>query len=519
MNGKDAESRLVELVADYAKDPLGWSQIAYPWGTGSLSGSPGPRRWQTDILDVIGKHLRNPATRFEPLRIAVASGHGPGKSGLIGMVCEWAQSTCVDTKIVVTANTDRQLRTKTWPEITKWFGLAINHHWFRSTATTIVSSNPKHENSWRADAYPWSLTNTEAFQGLHNQGRRIIIVYDEASGVDDKIWEVTEGALTDANTEIIWVAFGNPTRNAGRFRECFGRYKHRWVTRQIDSRTVEGTNRAFFDQLVQDYGEDSDFVRVRVKGEFPRVGTMQFISSETVEQARKREALPTLADAVIMGVDVARYGDDASVICIRRGRDARTIPWEMYRGMDTMSLAARVMELQSQHHCDAIFVDGGGVGGGVVDRLMMLKQNVVEVQFGGSADRGTMTGEGQVAYLNKRSEMWGIMRDWLKGGAIPDDNSLADELVNIQYGYAVRQGRDAIQLEKKADMKARGLASPDQGDALALTFAYPVQPSDHSWQFQNAGKAQHQVEYDPLSRDRVFPGMSKTEYDPLRRGA
>lgn len=515
------ERAIIELVAEYSDDPLGYSQVMYPWGKGALTGSAGPRKWQADILDTIGRHLRDPETRFQPLKISVASGHGVGKSSLIGMICEWGHSTCIDTKIVVTANTDRQLRTKTWPEISKWFKNALNSHWFKSTATTIVSSFDGHEDSWRADAYPWSIQNTEAFQGLHNQGRRIIIVYDEASGVDDKIWEVTEGALTDANTEIIWIAFGNPTRNSGRFRECFGRYKHRWVTRQIDSRDVEGVNRQFFDQLVEDYGEDSDFVRVRVKGEFPRVGTMQFISSEVVEQARKREATADLGDALIMGVDVARFGDDASVIVIRRGRDARSIPWEVMRGVDTMTLAARVMELQNQYHCDAIFVDGGGVGGGVVDRLMMLKQNVIEVQFGAKADRGTMTREGNVSYANKRSEIWGYMRDWLKGGSIPDDNALADELVNIQYGYVFKDGKDAIQLEKKSDMKARGLASPDLSDALALTFSYPVQPSDHSWQFGGGTKGTHQVEYDPFSRDRINPAvstMTKIEYDPLARG-
>lgn len=515
----NAEAKLVEFVADFACDPLGYSQAAYPWGKGNLVGSSGPRRWQAEILDEIGKHLRDPVKRYTPLKIAVASGRGIGKSGLIGLICQWGMSTCVDTKIVVTANTDRQLRTKTWPEISKWFKAAVNCHWFRSTATTIVATLPGHEDSWRADAYPWSLTSTESFQGLHNLNRRIILIFDEASGVDDAIWDVSEGSLTDENTEIIWIAFSNPTRNSGRFRECFGRFKHRWLTRQIDSRNVEGTNKEFFQQLVDDNGADSDYVRVHVKGEFPRVGTMQFISSEVVEAARKREANANLGDSLVMGVDVARFGDDASVIVIRRGRDARTIPWEVLRGLDTMSLAARVMELQSIHHCDAIFVDGGGVGGGVVDRLMMLKQNVIEVQFGGSADRGTMTGEGQVAYVNKRSEIWGYMRDWLKGGAIPDENWLADELVNIQYGYAMRDGRDAIALEKKSDMKARGFASPDGADALALTFAYPVLPSDHTWQFKNPGAGSHQTEYDPFSRDRVLPGVRNQEYDPLRRGA
>ena len=173
--------------------------------------------------------------------------------------------------------------------------------------------------------------------------------------------------------------------------------------------------------------------------------------------------------------------------------DARSIPWEMYRGVDTMTLAARITELHGIHQFDAIFVDGGGVGGGVVDRLRMLRTPVIEVQFGAKADRGTMTSEGAVVYANKRSEMWGTMRDAMPGLMIPDDTVLASDLTGIEYGYVVRDGKDAIQLEKKSDMQSRGLASPDRGDGLALTFSYPVQPSDHTWQFTHPGASQHTV--------------------------
>lgn len=512
------EKKLVEFISDCTHDPISFAQNAYLWGEGDLKGSDGPRKWQSEILDAIGKHLRNPETRYQPLKIAVASGRGIGKSGLIGIVCHWGMSTCVDAKIVVTANTDTQLRTKTWPEISKWFRNGINAHWFKTTATSIASVSSEHERTWRADAIPWSENNSEAFQGLHNLNRRIILIFDEGSGIVDKIYDVSEGSLTDENTEIIWLVFSNPTKNTGRFREFFGRLKHRWSTWQIDSRNVEGTNKQFFDEMVEDNGEDSDYVRVHVKGQFPRVGSMQFISGDIVEKAMRKEPEATLSDPFVLGVDVARFGDDQSILCPRRGRDAKSIPWEKYRGMDTMSLAARIMELDDQHKFDAIFVDGGGVGGGVVDRLRMLKRNVIEVQFGGKADRGTMTGDGAVVYSNKRTEMWGVMRDALRGGlAIPDDQELLTDLVGVQYGYVVREGRDAAQLEKKSDMKKRGLASPDLGDALALTYAYPVVPSDHTHQFETQGGSVHQVEYDPFSRDRVNPAASPREYDPFRR--
>ena len=129
-----------------------------------------------------------------------------------------------DTRIVVTANTDTQLRTKTWPEVTKWLRLLINRDWFKATATAVFSTETRHERLWRADAIPWSEENTEAFAGLHNKGRRVIVIFDEASGISDRIWEVSEGALTDEGTEIIWLAFGNPTRNTGAFASASGAF-------------------------------------------------------------------------------------------------------------------------------------------------------------------------------------------------------------------------------------------------------------------------------------------------------
>lgn len=501
-------------------DPLGYARTMFPWGERDLHDSIGPRTWQADVMTMIGDWLQDEATRHQPLKIAIASGHDIGKSALISMIIDWAMNTCVDCKVVCTANTERQLMTKTWPEVSKWFRLARFANLFRTTATAAVSTIPEHERTWRADAIPWSENNTEAFAGLHNKGRRILVVFDEGSAIADKVWDVAEGALIDEATEIIWLAFGNPTRNSGRFRECFGRFKHRWKHRQIDSRTVEGTNKEQIAKLVEDYGEDSDFVRVRVKGEFPRAGSMQFISGEIVDAARYREPVANLYDACIMGVDVARFGDDQTVIVIRRGRDAKSVPWITMRGADTMTVAAKVMEMQLAYKCDAIFVDGGGVGGGVIDRLRMLKHPVIEVQFGAGADRALSTGEGDVAYLNKRAEMWGYMRDWLKGGAIPDDVELASDLTGVEYGYKYQSGKDCIVLESKADMKRRGLSSPDLADALAITFAYPVAPTDHTAQVESAGRTHHQIDYDPLNRGHIAaPAAAQhtVDYDSLKR--
>lgn len=144
-------------------------------------------------------------------------------------------------------------------------------------ATRISVVDPEYRANYRADFETWSENNTEAFAGLHNQGKLILIIFDEASAISRQIWEVTKGALTDENTIILWLVFGNPTINDGPFRECFGAQKHRWRTRQLDSRTVDGTNKIEIGKWVEDFGEDSDFVRVRVRGEFPRQGNTQFI--------------------------------------------------------------------------------------------------------------------------------------------------------------------------------------------------------------------------------------------------
>lgn len=504
MTPEEAEDRLAEEMALCRHDPYRFVMIAFPWGDGELAKHEGPDVWQADVLREIGIKLSAGGTIDEAIQIAVASGHGCGKSGLVSWIILWALSTLPDTRGVITANTEAQLRTKTWAELSKWHRLCITRHWFTLSATAIYSVDPEHERTWRIDKVAWSEENTEAFAGLHNQGRRIFVAFDEASAIPDVIWETTEGALTDTETEIIWCVFGNPTRNTGRFRECFGRFSHRWITKQVDSRTAKLTNKNQIAEWVADYGEDSDFVRIRVRGAFPRVGSMQFISTEVVEMAMRRHedaVSVTLMDPLVMGVDVARFGEDASSIYVRRGRDARSFKPIVLRGVDTMTLATRVVDEATRLRVDAIFVDGGGVGGGVVDRLRQLHMaNVYEVQFGGKPDRSTVQESGPIVYANKRAEIWGLMRDWLKYALLPDDTDLSKELTGVEFGYVMREGRDAIQLEKKEDMKRRGLSSPDIADSLALTFSFPVQPSQHQAPRMGNPRPAHQVSYDPMAQ-------------------
>lgn len=458
------DQEIIAAAARYQHDPLGWTMFAYDWGVGELTGYAGPRTWQREVMGDIAAHLQNPDTRYMPLMLAVASGHGIGKSAEIGMLVNWALSTCDDCKVVLTSNTDTQLRTKTAPEVIKWQRMSLTAPWFNAAVTSITAKDKAHAKTWRADFVPWSEHNTEAFAGLHNKGKRIVLVFDEASAIADKVWEVAEGALTDEETEIIWLAFGNPTRNIGRFRECFRRYKHRWITRQIDSRTVEGTNKAQMAKWAEDYGEDSDFFKVRVRGMFPSMSARQFIAEDDVAAAYGREVAPEqyrFAPKIIT-VDPAWEGDDEFVIAMRQGLVFRILATFPKNDNDLVA-AQRIAQLQDEHGADAVFVDAG-FGTGIKSAGEGLGRDWQLVWFAAkSQDAGC---------LNKRAEMWKAARDWLKsGGAIPEDPLLRDEL---QAPEVVPRVDGKIQIESKKEMKARGVPSPNRADALVISFAYPV---------------------------------------------
>ncbi|MEM7047592.1 MAG: terminase [Pseudomonadota bacterium] len=470
-----SQAELVRQIAACSDDPLRFVRFAFPWGDKAIKGHAGPDRWQVEILTAVRDRLLTPG---QAIQIAVASGHGVGKSALVAWLILWAVCTFEDTKGVVTANTETQLRTKTWAELGKWYRLLICRHWFRLNATSLVSTARGHEQTWRVDMVPWSEHNVEAFAGLHNVGKRVILLFDEASAIPDPIWETAQGALTDADTQILWFAFGNPTRNTGRFKACFGRYRHRWYHRQIDSRTVSLTNKRQIQQWIDDYGEDSDFVRIRVRGAFPRSGANQFIAQSLIEAAIEREVPLDPHAPVIIGVDVARFGDDQTVIATRQGRVLTAL--RKLRGRDTWEVAQFVAEIMARTEPDAVFVDGGGVGGGVVDNLRRSRKRVIEVSFGARALR-------RDEYANRRAEMWGEMRKWLKTGRIIDDNELLADLAGPEYSF-VRE--NVIQLERKRDMKARGLSSPDCADALALTFAQPM----HRWNDDEKGQSVYRAQ-------------------------
>lgn len=286
---------------------------------------------------------------------------------------------------------------------------------------------------------------------------------------------------------------------------CIGRNRHRYIVRQIDSRSVAVTNKKLHAQWIADHGVESDFVKVRILGQFPSAGTLQFIPSDLVEAASARDTFPNPQDPLIIGVDVARFGDDDSVIYPRIGNDARSFPVRRFKKQDTVIIAGKVIDCIKEFKelgkkCAALFVDGGGVGGGVVDQLRHLGYSPVEVNFGATPnDSGT--------YRFKVDEMWGNMKDALaKRLAIPADRGenssggiLKQQLTQREFGYTIAGNK--INLESKADMKERlggDYASPDVADALALTFAQEILVENDN-RFGAPEPLRAQDDYDPHS--------------------
>lgn len=452
---------LAYILARTEKDPLLFVQAAFSWGQNELK-EHGILDWQKEVLVNIREGIINLS---EAVQIAVSSGHGIGKSALVSWLILWAISTKANTKGVITANTEHQLKSKTWAELAKWHRLSIVEDMFEVSKTAIFSTDARYEKTWRIDAIPWSEHRPEAFAGLHNQGGRILIIFDEASAIPDCIWEVAEGAMTDKNTEIFFLCFGNPTRSNGRFYECFGRFRHRWITKKIDSRTVPITDKRQLNKWVSDYGLDSDFVKIRVLGEFPSGANASLISRDIINYAVERvlDESAYQSSPRIIGVDVARFGEDKTVIARRQG--LKLYDLKKFSNLDTMEVADAVIREISLFKPEAVFIDLGGVGAGVYDRLKWLNYNVIGVDFAGRPNR-------KDKYMNKRAEMWGEMAEWLKNADIPNDTDLKEDLAGPQYYF--RGDNAQILLEKKQDMKKRGLASPDCADALALTFAAKV---------------------------------------------
>ena len=466
----DNDIDLIDAVAEFHLNPLGFVLFVFPWGE---SGTPlydqdGPDYWQIEVLQKLEKALKQGVAADKAtataIRIAVKSGHGVGKTTLVAWIIHWFMATRANPQVVVTANTATQLTSKTWRELAKWHRMSLCKSWFILTRQTYYAKHAP--ETWCTTAIPWSKDRPEAFAGTHE--KHVLVLMDEASAIDDAIWEVTEGAMTTPGA--IWIVFGNPTRNTGRFRECWREFAKRWITVTVDSRTAKMANKSEIQMWREDYGEDSDFFRVRVRGEFPRAASMQFISEEMVMEAEQRTLLDIEwnRQARVFGLDVAYHGDDRSILLLRQGVKIHHM-WKLPE-LDPDQLAYKCLEIAAEHDHEAFFIEEVGIGVGTYTTMKNTgydRLHPIKPQWRATDER---------TYYNKRAEMWGRSREWIKKRGCLMINNLVDkelrqELTSIEYSF---DNKGRYQLESKRDLKSRGLRSSDLADSLVLTFGLPI---------------------------------------------
>jgi hypothetical protein len=475
-SAEDEQELMARLWAPAIKDnPLAFVMFAFPWGQPGtpLEHFKGPRKWQREVLTHIADHITQNKGQldFNTLRHAVSSGRGIGKSALVSWITIWMLTTRIGSTTIISANSESQLRSVTWAEITKWLAMALNSHWFEVSATRLMPAKwltelverdlKKGTRYWGVEGRLWSAENPDAYAGVHNFDG-VLVVFDEASGIDDSIWAVTSGFFTENTPNRFWMAFSNPRRNTGYFYEAFNSKREFWTTKVVDARTVEGTDKQVYQQIIDEYGADSSQAHVEVYGQFPSEGDDQFISASLVDEAMKRPKYQDQSAPIVIGVDPARFGADATVIAIRQGRDIIAV--QRHRGDDTMTVVGHVIEAIEEYKPALVVIDEGGLGAGIVDRLKEQRYKIKGVNFGNKSANPVM-------YGNKRAEMWGKMKDWLKTASIPLDRFLKTDLISPMMKP---DSKGTIFLESKKDMKARGLASPDAADAICVTFAFPV---------------------------------------------
>ena len=398
------------------------------------------------------------------------SGYGTGKSVMGAWIGNWILSTRPDSMGTVTAGTRDQLDSRSWAQMMRWMDLCIAGHWFKIQARGIFHKvRPK---TWNVVPRTCTENRAQAFAGQHAATSTSWYMFDEASLVPEAVWDVAQGGLTDG--QPMWFAWGQPERNSGRFYEInFGKRQDEWDLRRIDSRSSRFANKELCERWIKDYGEDSDYCRVRIFGLAPNASELQFIDLERIKAAQRRAPQSLPDDPLIVGVDVSGGGAAWNVIAFRRGNDARTIPRIRIAGehaRDRSVLVGKLAEIlndkRAGHKVAAMFIDMA-FGSPIYERLRALGyRNVHETNFG-----LTHTPERRMA--NMRAFMWDRMKDWLLHGAIEGDDKIAQDLGGPGYGIS---RSNQLVLESKADMQKRGQASPDDGDALALTFAQPVTP-------------------------------------------
>ena len=408
---------------------------------------------------------------------AVKAGHGVGKTTTLAWVILWFMFTRPYPKIPCTAPTMHQLRDILWAEISKWLNKSeVLRQLFVWTVERLALKSQ--EEKWFAVAR--TATKPDAMQGFHSES--LLFVLDEASGINDVIFEPVLGALTGDDTKLIMV--GNPTKITGFFHDAFTINRSKFSCITLDARNSKRVSLDFIQSIIDLYGEDSDPFRVRVAGEFPKAEADTFIPLDLIERAEFVEVNGKLVDLHI-GVDVARYGDDESTIyTVKQCTDGYNVDEvKIFSKNSTTELAGNVRQLIASYNkkyeniCVNVNIDGGGLGAGVVDILDddhgELNYVVNEKTFGGSG--GNLSDEA-LQYSNDTGLMWGNVKRLLmaKKLHIPNDSELYSQLCSRKY----RVDEDGkIKLEKKQDMKKRGIHSPDRADGLCLALSSNINES------------------------------------------
>lgn len=481
---KTPEQRLFEKVLQYRLDPLGFVEVIFPWGkeNTSLAQSDGPRIWHRDLFGRLQNHLLDNEIRVEEnlealvFQLIVASGHGVGKSAWIAWFLLWFFSTRLGGIAKVIANNDAQLRKVTFAEISKWFTLAANSHWFHVEGLTVTYQ------AWFAKLLKeqrgiapeetgifgvlWSEDNTEAIQGTHNQVG-VAWMVDEGITVPKKVFEaISPGSFTEKTKSRFLCVFSNYTRCDGEFDEIMQSGTPDWVRLTIDSSKVEGIDQTMNNRLIEKHGADSDEVRRRVTGKRPRASDDTFIPEIRVRNARGRRLDLDPGAPKIIGIDPAPRGG-TTALAVRQGRVVTRVETESF--IDNVKIVDWAQRIVDQEDPDAIFIDGGN-GSGVIDEFKRRKYKVIEVLFGEVADKPHL-------FADRRTEMWEAVNDWLPTGAIPDDAELETQLKTPKRW---KQGKadQVSKLESKRELKERGVSSPDRADSVALTFAKEVNRLD-----------------------------------------
>lgn len=448
-----------------------------------------PDAWQEDVLNAAP----------DVSRIALKASKGPGKSTVLAWLAWWFLATRPHPKVIATSITSDNLRDGLWAELSKWQQksklLARSFSW---SAERVTSK--QFPETWWASARQWSRSadtyqQGQTLAGLHAD--HVLVLVDEAGGIPDAVVATAEAALANAEKEsgreAKLVLAGNPTHLEGPLYRACTRERPLWYVYEVsgdpdDPKRAPRVSAEWARQQISKYGRDSSYVAVNVFGQFPPASSTTLLGVDEVVKSSQLVLSQDeyLSEPIILGVDVARYGDDRSCIIARQGKAA--FRPEIFRELDLMSLVGQVTNAIASYAADACFVDQTGIGAGVVDRLHQLGYPVIGIDFGTRASRGK--------YANKRCEMWWLMAEWVKaGGRIPPNDELISELVSPHYKF---DASNRLVLETKAEMKARGVESPDIADALALTFAARVGGKKIGDEKRMLTASRMQYEYDPF---------------------